>query len=170
MLQLNTLWMAIIRCSGAHWRCYWYSTYISSQLRLIDQSIGLGSDTVRTVLLATDSDDVFRNVDAAIGSDEMRVLRVDRGQHVVEAVRQLDPDLVLLDMQIDNMGGFAVSKVLRQEEGFGRLEQRKIMLLLDRQVDEYLARTSGADAWYVKPLDPLRLLNSVDQVFADASV
>ncbi len=116
---------------------------------------------VTSVLLATDSDDVFKSVDAAVASSELGVSRVTKGQQVVAAVDQLEPDLVILDMQIENMGGFAVSKALRQEQGFDRLADCKILLLLDRQADEFIAKKSGADSWFVKPLDPVRLQRSV---------
>lgn len=119
---------------------------------------------VTSVLLATDSNDIFRSVDAAVASSELQVSRVAKGQQVVAAVAQIQPDLVILDMQIENMGGFAVSKALRQEQGFDRLVDSKIMLLLDRQADEFLASKSGADAWFVKPLDPVRLQASVAEL------
>ncbi len=50
------------------------------------------------------------------------------------------------------MGRVATLLDLRLEEGAGRLEARPIMLLLDREADEFIARRSGADAWLTKPL------------------
>lgn len=51
---------------------------------------------------------------------------------VLPAVKELDPDLVVLDLQIGNLGGVATSPALRQEEDMGRLEPRKVVMLLDR--------------------------------------
>jgi hypothetical protein len=36
-----------------------------------------------------------------------------------------------------------------------------VIILLDRKVDEWLARWSGADAWFVKPIDPFALADAV---------
>ena len=110
-----------------------------------------------TVLLATDADHVFDDVDAAIASDDVDVLRVRKGAEVLAAVQAIDPDLVILDLQIGNMGGVAACLALRQEEGAGRLARRPIALLMDRSADTILGHQAEADGWLVKPLDSLRL-------------
>ncbi len=110
-----------------------------------------------TVLLATDADHVFDDVDAAIAGDGIEVLRVRKGADVLEVVQTIDPDLVILDLQIGNMGGVAACLALRQEEGAGRLARRPIALLMDRSADTILGQQAGADGWLIKPLDSLRL-------------
>lgn len=67
------------------------------------------------------------------------------------------PDLVILDLQIGNMGGVATCLALKQEEGALRLGRRPVALLLDRHADVFLAREARADGWLIKPLDTLRL-------------
>lgn len=109
------------------------------------------------VLLATDSDELFATIDAALASDDTSVYRVRSGHDVVPVVEQKDPDLVILDLQIGNMGGVASCLALRQEEGMDRLEKRPVALLLDKASDTYIAQQARADGWLVKPLDPLRV-------------
>jgi DNA-binding response OmpR family regulator len=112
---------------------------------------------VTIVLLATDSDSLAAEVDATLANDDTDVLRVRRGQDVLPVVKAKDPQLVLLDLQIGNMGGIAACLAIRQEEGAGRLERRPVALLLDRSVDVFLAQESRADGWLIKPIDSLRL-------------
>ncbi len=112
---------------------------------------------VGTVLVATDSDQVFAQVDAALGSSSTVVVRVREGRSLRPAVAESEPELVLVDLQIGSMGGFAATLDLRLEEGAGRLDPSPIILLLDREADEFLARRSGADHWLVKPFDALAL-------------
>lgn len=112
---------------------------------------------IRTILLATDADAVFREVDAALSDSRTRVLRVASGADVLPAIEQVDPDLVILDLQIGNMGGVAVSLAIRNEESAGRLNPQNVLLLLDRIADVFIANRSDADGWIVKPLNPLRL-------------
>lgn len=109
------------------------------------------------VLLATDADRLHDEVDAALGDDTISVHRVRSGREVVPAVKQLSPDLVVLDLQIGNMGGFATCLNLRQEEGSGRLKSRPILMLLDRHDDQFMAGRMDADGWLIKPLDAFRL-------------
>ncbi|MBM3684927.1 MAG: response regulator transcription factor [Actinobacteria bacterium] len=118
------------------------------------------------VLLATDADWIHDEVDAALADDATEVHRVRRGVDVLEAVRTLDPEFVVLDLQIGNCGGVATALMLRQEEATGRLTRRAIVLLLDRQADVFLARTAGVDGWLVKPLDSLRLRRAMTRTLA----
>ena len=120
------------------------------------------------LLLATDADWIARECDAALGG-EHTVHRVRRGAEVIGAVEQLDPSLVLLDLQIGNMGGMAACLAIRQEEDMGRLARRPVLLLLDREDDEFLARHSSADDWLLKPIDPMRLAKTVRQALADTT-
>ena len=120
------------------------------------------------LLLATDADWIERECDAALGG-EHTVHRVRQGAEVIEAVEQLDPSLVVLDLQIGNMGGMAACLAIRQEEDMGRLARRPVLLLLDREADEFLARHSSADDWLLKPIDPMRLAKTVRQALADTT-
>lgn len=109
------------------------------------------------VLLATDADWIHDEVDAALSGDDIEVLRVHQGTEVLPAVQSLDPDLVLLDLQIGNMGGMAACMSLRLEESVDKLPHVPVLMLLDRDVDAFLAKRSEADGWIVKPLDAFRL-------------
>jgi DNA-binding response OmpR family regulator len=105
------------------------------------------------VLIATDAGAVFAEVEAALADETTTVRRVRTGQAVAGAVAESTPDLVILDLQIGNMGGIAACLHLRHEAGAGRLPEVPVLILLDRQADVFLARRSGADGWIVKPLD-----------------
>ena len=122
-----------------------------------------------TVLIATDSDAVAEQVSAALGSDENAVLRVRSGADVLPAVKDHLPDLVLLDLQIGNMGGVATCLELHNEAGAGRIDQQRVILLLDREADVFLAGRSQADGWLVKPMDPFRLRRAADAVLAGSA-
>jgi DNA-binding response OmpR family regulator len=85
---------------------------------------------------------------------------------VLGAVKEHEPDLVVLDLQIGNMGGVATALGLRNEESFGRIEPQNVLMLLDRTADVFLARQAEADGWLVKPLDALRVRRAADQILA----
>ena len=119
------------------------------------------------VLLATDADWIHDEVDAALADEDMTVLRVRAGRDVIPTVEEHDPDLVVLDLQIGNMGGMATCMVLRQEEGAGRLPYRPVLMLLDRHHDIFLAQRCEADGWLVKPLDAFRLRRAAEALLAE---
>jgi DNA-binding response OmpR family regulator len=115
---------------------------------------------VSEVLLATDADWVHEEVAAALDGDHT-VLRVRRGADVRPAVAEHEPALVILDLQIGNMGGMAACLDLRLEAGAGRLPDVAVLMLLDRTADVFLAKRSDADGWLIKPLDAFRLRKAV---------
>ena len=113
--------------------------------------------TVKNVLIASDSRAVRDEVKAVLSAKDFSVREVTNGEHVLDAVAEQHPDLVVCDFQVGNRGGMAITLDLRLEEGVGRIEPVAILLLLDRRPDVFLARRSDADGFLVKPLDPMRL-------------
>jgi DNA-binding response OmpR family regulator len=118
------------------------------------------------VLIATDDDAVFDEVDAALADEHTTVTRVRAGTAVAGVVAESTPDLVILDLQIGNMGGIATCIHLRNEAGDGRLPPVPVLMLLDREADVHLARRSGAEGWVVKPLDAFALRVRATEVLA----
>jgi DNA-binding response OmpR family regulator len=119
-----------------------------------------------TVLVASDANWVRDHVRAALCGPGFELIEVERGRDVRDAVGQRTPDLVIVDLQIANMGGMAVSLDLRLEESGGRLPHVPVLLLLDRQADAFLARRSLADAMLVKPIDAGTLRRTVKTLLA----
>ena len=125
-----------------------------------------GSPTgTSTVLVATDADHVHDEVDAALGGAHT-VVRVHTGAEVLAAVAVHGPALVVLDLQIGNMGGMATCMDLRLEQRADRIPEQRIVMLLDRDADVFLAQRAEADAWMVKPVDALILRRITRDVLA----
>jgi DNA-binding response OmpR family regulator len=120
---------------------------------------------VTDILLATDSDWLTDEVEATIAGLHL-LHRVRAGVDVVPAIVQVEPALVLLDLQIGNMGGVAACLAVRHREEMGDLDERPVMLLLDREADIFLANEAKADGYLVKPLDPFSLLQAVESALA----
>lgn len=118
------------------------------------------------VLVAADGAWVRDQVRAALLGRNLEVIEVSRGQDVRNAVSELHPDLVILDMQIANMGGIAVAIDLHLEASADRLPSVPILLLLDREHDRFIASRAAADAELVKPIDPGTLRRTVKQLIA----
>ena len=68
------------------------------------------------------------------------------------------PDVVVADEITSRAGAFAVARDLKAADPpFPGL----VIILLERPVDQWLARWSGADAWFVKPVNPFELGDAV---------
>ena len=116
------------------------------------------------ILVVADAQWVQEQVRAALVGRGQEVVEVTRGQDVRNAVAEHEPDLVVLDLQIGNMGGIAVAIDLHLEESAGRLPHVPILLLLDREADRFLARRAAAEAELVKPVEPGTLRRTVKRL------
>jgi DNA-binding response OmpR family regulator len=121
---------------------------------------------VPDVLVAADADWIHDEVEAALANADRKVQWVRRGMDVPRAVAELSPELVVLDLQIGNMGGMATCMALHLEAGAGRLPRVPVLMLLDREADIFLARRSDADGWLVKPIDAFRLRKAASALLA----
>jgi len=75
----------------------------------------------------------------------------ERGRRVAFRER---PDVVVADEIASRAGAFSLARELR---GAPEPYPGAIVILLDRRQDSWLARWAGADAWFVKPVDPFEL-------------
>ncbi|HUV10595.1 MAG TPA: response regulator [Acidimicrobiia bacterium] len=117
-----------------------------------------------TILVAADGTWIREQVRASLVSPGETVIEVTRGQDVRAAVQAHAPDLVILDLQIANMGGIATAIDLHLEASAGRVPATLILLLLDREHDRFLAKRADADAVLVKPFDPGTLRRAVKRL------
>ena len=68
------------------------------------------------------------------------------------------PDAVVADEIASRAGAFSLARDLR---GAPEPYRGPIVILLERRQDDWLARWSGADAWFVKPVDPFALADTL---------
>ena len=96
--------------------------------------------------------------------DEPLTFRAARnGDLGLKAAVRNRPDMIVMDEIASREGAFSMTKTLRDD---GDPYTGVIVILLDRKHDAWLAKWSGADAWFVKPFDPFevadRLLELLD--------
>lgn len=110
-----------------------------------------------SILVASDAPSVRAEIAATVSRPDVTIREARSGPEVMVEVLDELPDLVIVDLQMGNMGGMAVCLELRLEASYDRIGHVPVLMLLDRRPDVFLARRSGAEGWLVKPLDPIRL-------------
>jgi DNA-binding response OmpR family regulator len=122
---------------------------------------------VPKILVAADAASIRDELAAALVGPGYEVVGVGRGQDVLAAVKDGDVDLVISDLQVGNMGGFAIAKALHLEEGAGRLGHVPMVLLLDREADKFLGGRAQVEAQIVKPVDAGTIRRLVKRILAE---
>ena len=90
--------------------------------------------------------------------ERLEFVSARNGEEGLKAAWRELPDVVVADEIASRAGAFAMARDLR-----GALDPFPgvIVILLDRPHDQWLAKWSGADAWFVKPVDPFALADRV---------
>jgi len=94
-----------------------------------------------------------RSIERRLGQ-ELRFRAARDGELGINAALRDRPDVIVADEIMSREGAFGLAKTLRDDpEPYTGV----IVILLERKHDSWLAKWSGADAWFVKPVDPFEL-------------
>ena len=94
-----------------------------------------------------------RSIERRLGT-ELRFRAAANGELGIRAALRDRPEVVVADEIASRAGAFALTKALRDDvEPY----TGAVIILLERSQDAWLAKWSGADAWFVKPVDPFEL-------------
>jgi CheY-like chemotaxis protein len=94
-----------------------------------------------------------RSIERRLG-EELRFRAARNGELGTTAALRDRPDVIVADELASREGAFSLARTLRDDPDPYR---GVIVILLERMHDAWLARWSGADAWYVKPADPFEV-------------
>jgi len=118
-------------------------------------------------VLVVEDDDGLRETLAELLADEGHEVRVaEDGQAALATIRDWEPELILLDLMMPNMDGFAFRERQRQSmPGDGA----KILVLSAARDAAGAAERLGADDWLAKPFGLHEVLARVRGLLAEAS-
>jgi CheY-like chemotaxis protein len=104
------------------------------------------------VLLVEDFEDTRLFLRLALEDQGFIVLEAENGQNAVEHANREKPDVILMDLTMPLMDGFAAAKLIRQNE---TLEDVPIIAITAHQETDFRsdAKASGFDAYVTKPID-----------------
>jgi DNA-binding response OmpR family regulator len=106
---------------------------------------------------------IVRSIERRVGSS-IGFLEAANGDDGVRVALRARPDAIVADEIASRAGAFSLAKTLRGDPDPYR---GAIVILLDRRHDQWLARWSGADAWFVKPVDPFALADRLLELVAE---
>ena len=120
----------------------------------------------KTLLIADDEPHMLRTTSFILQSEGYQVLTARNGQEALEVLRRERPPVLLLDLMMPIMDGYAVCREIRADAA---LAGTYIMILTARgqRRDEEQALAAGANAYMSKPFDDFEILSRLEKVFAD---
>jgi CheY-like chemotaxis protein len=121
----------------------------------------------KTLLLADGSVTIQRVVELTFAHEDIRVVAVSDGPRTVKWLDGERPDIVLVDVDLPEMDGYAVVQHMKKSP---RLRNTPVLLLAGafEPVDQERARTIGCDGIIVKPFEPAHVVTRVKELLAES--
>ncbi|MCW5665706.1 MAG: response regulator [Piscinibacter sp.] len=115
------------------------------------------------VLIADDEPNIVISLEFLMKREGHRVSIARDGDAALAMVRELKPDLVLLDVMMPGKSGFDVCQAVRSDEALAGV---KILMLSAKGRDTDVAKGSalGADAYMTKPFSTKELAEKVREL------
>lgn len=119
----------------------------------------------KTILVVDDTASLRRMVQSYLTQEGFRVVTAANGQEALLVARQEQPDLILLDLMMPNMGGYDFIRA------YSKAGQAPIIVLTARleENDKVLGLELGADDYVTKPFSPRELTARVRAVLRRVS-
>jgi DNA-binding response OmpR family regulator len=109
------------------------------------------------ILIADDDRDSALTLSLLLRQEGHDVRSVHSGREVMTAVRDFDPEVVLLDIAMPLLSGWEVARMIREHFG------RRVTLIgisgkYNHSADNILSERVGFDHYVLKPYDPQTLI------------
>ena len=119
----------------------------------------------KTILVVDDTASLRRMVQSYLTQEGFQVVTASDGLDALHVARQEQPDLILLDLMMPNMGGY---EFIRK---YGKDGRAPIIVLTARleENDKVLGLELGADDYITKPFSPRELVARVRAVLRRAT-
>ncbi|MCK4832364.1 MAG: response regulator [Anaerolineales bacterium] len=120
------------------------------------------------ILVADDDPDVLESITTVLKSQPYRLQTARDGRRCLELVRKKVPDLLILDLLMPMMDGFAVMRELRRDSTFADLPIMVLTAVLEdashRRYELETGRSMRVQDYIEKPVAPAELLRRVEQL------
>ncbi len=119
------------------------------------------------ILLVDDEPDLVQMVSVRLTAAGYEVAKAYDGQEALAKVKEVHPDLIILDLMLPKLDGYKVCRLLKFDE---RTRPIPILIFTARaQVEDVtLATECGADAYITKPFEAKMLLGKIQELLVAA--
>ncbi|MBY0481116.1 MAG: response regulator transcription factor [Chitinophagaceae bacterium] len=118
----------------------------------------------KRILIADDEPDILEIVSYNLSKEGYEIYTAKDGNEAIERAKQLNPDLIILDIMMPKKTGIEVCEILRTQAMF----QHTLIIFLTALSDEssqIKGLETGADDYVNKPISPKVLISRVNALF-----
>ena len=113
-----------------------------------------------TILIVEDNLLIRELIREILAQEQYHVLEASDGKDALEKLQEATPDLVLMDIQLPSLDGYAVLSQMRRDPRFHSLPVIALTAYAMRN-DQEKALQAGFDGYQTKPIDRAALLQMI---------
>ncbi len=119
--------------------------------------------STHTILVVDDEQDLLDLIEYNLKKEGFKVLKAENGVEAIETAKELNPDLILLDIMMPKMDGLEVCQKMRSDS---ELRHIPIIFLTARgdEKTEVESLDLGADDYITKPISTTKLISRIKAV------
>jgi two-component system cell cycle response regulator DivK len=116
----------------------------------------------KTILIVEDNELNMKLFNDLLQAHGYNTLQVKDGRAVVEITRQHRPDLILMDIQLPEISGLEITKMLKADDDLRAIPVVAVTAFAMKG-DEQKIRNGGCDGYIAKPISVASFLQTVSR-------
>lgn len=118
---------------------------------------------MKTALIIEDNEDNLTLIKDILELNGYNTINAEEGQLGYEMAEQASPDLIILDIQLPDIDGYAVLKKIRSCE---KTAQIPVVAMTSYAMsgDRERLLSAGCDGYIEKPIDPVRVMGQIAEI------
>ena len=120
---------------------------------------------MKTVLYVEDNDDMIEIVKMVLAKSGYRILSEKDGKATLRFCADENPDLVLMDLNMPDMGGLEITRQLRSQ---GYTNPIVVFTASEKEEDREKAMAVGCNGYIVKDMEMRGLEKVIDKFLAES--
>ncbi|WP_394674461.1 response regulator transcription factor [uncultured Chryseobacterium sp.] len=118
---------------------------------------------MKRIIIADDEHKILMSLEYSFRKNGYDVYIARDGTEVLEFLKTMVPDVILLDIMMPNLDGYSTLEIIREDE---RLKNTKVIFLSAKNNPKDIEKglEMGADAYITKPYSIKRLMQQIEEM------
>ena len=119
---------------------------------------------MKKIIIADDEHKILMSLEYSFKKNGYDVYIARDGTEVLDFLKTMTPDVILLDIMMPNLDGYSTLEVIKKDD---RLKDTKVIFLSAKNNPKDIEKglEMGADAYVTKPYSIKKLMQQIEEMF-----
>lgn len=119
---------------------------------------------MKKIIIADDEHKILMSLEYSFKKNDYDVYIARDGTEVLEFLKTMVPDVILLDIMMPNLDGYSTLDIIKQDE---KMKDTKVIFLSAKNNPKDIEKglEMGADAYVTKPYSIKKLIQQIEEMF-----